>query len=1370
MSPSPLRHTALFTALSLITGRKQSRLWSIGKTVRDGAEGSEYWVIEKNRFYLVYAPPISRLSVENIITSPLHLSLFDTTETVPFRLPLPKGLTPFLRLFLKRHLKTPFKQNIRTIPEKLYEGLDRPISLAQVSAFLGFQLKPLNVPTAVKGYLIGSHPNEDVALYYTQLAASDIQRPYLFFLDSLGIPIWDIPSAGNALVGSSLKVNETILSGQLAEQREQIENGFDQSLSSCVQLHNHIAYYTLLVIQIMTGHRHAIDAIRSIHYFCSETGHLFANDKNARLVKLPRRAVDQLKAYISYLRFFYVKAKANYETLAETILASLDGRQPLLFLLQDAQDRKQFKREYLKTLVLDRWPLPENFPRHYIQCKLLDKTTAEVLSGAIGHLMTGQAADDKYSGLSVPDLANFANAAETVGRELNLQPMKLTFQEPELTVTPSKTSNVKKDLYPERYWSDGRFIASSTFLAWDDQFAKQLKDYSPDVSDHETLRALIVFSAITRGGLYDPKMVEALDRALIQNRLNLWAIDKTSFITLRYQIKKGSYNLRVRVGNDHAEELAYRTLDWPVDPQTILLLHEYAKWPLKPLYQSTSKDTLGLLKTYFEPANCKKSVNSLAALCRLAPWVAMARLKADISYALINIGLGTTSSFSLDKESLIALFSKPAKISLDGDQVVHRSIPTPRKARYSVSDIYNAIEQALKDATTTPDAIRRLTNVYETERHNQSPAAHYLTYWLLHKLKTIKKGSAANYLGRIGKAWLKHMGTDDPDEFDEVQFLDCYQRLSADLERLSNPTTKIDALRWLHEFGMEHYGWPGSEDISTLLRSGPAKSFVRTYIASHPHVYAVLKSFENLHKSDLEIIQLKLITLLAFRGGLRITEILKLRIRDINPGETWTILIKGTRSGSNKTLSSLRTSYAISWMTHEERTLFQSYFHNYKIGRNKPSHHLFGELGEDQMLCPHQTSVLIGQAFKQSMQHSGFVFHSLRHTYASMMQCIIEKAWDLAEIISGHKTAKLKVIRTNLLGHESFSRDGYWEVAKSCGHKTPGQTTLTYSHMSHLISYETISKAVYMSEGYQAFLKAIKNVRPYEIEATSFDTMSKRLIKKNKTLYQNVLAPSSTKTAKVSFDGGFKPSLAILRAAITEVEKREDFEAVVQRFPMFEDTLSSIIKRADNLMEVGTTSTGAKFATTKMMNNRDRWCLAPDLPDYPDARYLAAELSAFFITKSGSKRGRKQTLDWCKVILKSATASLHYLKFTHPNDLRTAMDFPREVLLVNHWNIDLYITVKKTLPDAQQRMADLQLLWRTRLPDGISLKSTELKYSRKASANEFGLAFATIDHHAKGSRQRGKYMHGSKTLVWVAYMLMLQFATDLEVEEFIEGL
>jgi len=270
---------ALFTGLSLITGRDQSRLRSIPiYSKRLAPSVTEYWVIKGARCYLIYTPPISRVTLAEVIEKPAHKALLQTVETVPFKLPLPNELTPHIAKSLRGGLLPNSTNNVRSIPEVLYAGIVRPISKTQVSSFLFFQLKATKISSAAKGYLTGSHPNEDVALYYTQLEADTILKPYLLFLNNLNIDIKSFPLRLGELVGSSLRINERTLALQLRSHRQFIETNLKKTLKSCLIVHNEIAYYTLLVLQLLTGHRHSLAATRSYHFHDLETDHLFVND------------------------------------------------------------------------------------------------------------------------------------------------------------------------------------------------------------------------------------------------------------------------------------------------------------------------------------------------------------------------------------------------------------------------------------------------------------------------------------------------------------------------------------------------------------------------------------------------------------------------------------------------------------------------------------------------------------------------------------------------------------------------------------------------------------------------------------------------------------------------------------------------------------------------------------------------------------------------------------------------------------------------------------------------------------------------------------------------------------------------------------
>jgi hypothetical protein len=181
------------------------------------------------------------------------------------------------------------------------------------------------------------------------------------------------------------------------------------------QFHNCFTLYTLLVLNISTGHRPVRHPYHSVNFFDLNAGTVYISDKevrtsqSARTLKLPELAQTQFKYYLEHLKFIRPYLRNISLNNAEAIDGALVGTSPLFTMLEDN------KLIAVTPGVLSKYfdeflPLPLNWNRHFMRSWLRSREVEPHLVDAwMGHVGQGGEAFSRYSGISMCDLTMVAN-------------------------------------------------------------------------------------------------------------------------------------------------------------------------------------------------------------------------------------------------------------------------------------------------------------------------------------------------------------------------------------------------------------------------------------------------------------------------------------------------------------------------------------------------------------------------------------------------------------------------------------------------------------------------------------------------------------------------------------------------------------------------------------------------------------------------------------------------------------------------------------------------------------------------------------------------------------------------------------------------
>ncbi|ESK38717.1 hypothetical protein P256_01536 [Acinetobacter nectaris CIP 110549] len=246
-----------------------------------------------------------------------------------------------------------------------------------------------------------------------------------------------------------------------------------------------------------------------------------------------------------------------------------------------------------------------------------------------------------------------------------------------------------------------------------------------------------------------------------------------------------------------------------------------------------------------------------------------------------------------------------------------------------------------------------------------------------------------------------------------------------------------------------------------------SQSRPRARIVSHATFQVILKKLDHLlHDkfiSEHYYKLLKIIYILAYRTGMRINEILGLRVKDIEGLEQLSIWIQpyGSKKQGNqhllKTDSAERIVPTYVLLKSDEYT----FFHNYVVEKrleNKKNSYLFSNFNENKKLNKHTVTAPLKQFFNQIFKEHHYSFHSFRHTAANHLSLLLNCEYaPLVKELTDYSVDEYQKIRHELLQNQ-YGQNHWFIIAHLLGHIEPIETFKSYIHLGYLIGGQKLLK------------------------------------------------------------------------------------------------------------------------------------------------------------------------------------------------------------------------------------------------------------------------------------------------------------------------
>ena len=343
----------------------------------------------------------------------------------------------------------------------------------------------------------------------------------------------------------------------------------------------------------------------------------------------------------------------------------------------------------------------------------------------------------------------------------------------------------------------------------------------------------------------------------------------------------------------------------------------------------------------------------------------------------------------------------------------------------------------------TTEDIKQITELYQLDQNK------YLRY--INQQQKIRHSSIYSYYTKLAESWLLH-STDFIEECNLNDHLEViYKRMLNGVGK--SKSQKFDLIKRFHQFQRVLF----DADVFPMQNEGFHLSSPKAEIISaktFKQLLAQLKYHESPSYTAHDLAMLSIVYTIAFRTGMRINEILGLRIKDVEGVQASSIWIRPYRAKHQqhllKTDSAERNLNIQILLTQEEHVKFQHYCQTRRRAYT-PNQYLFTMWNSAERLKPHLVTLPFQRILDTLLPGHRYSFHSLRHTAANSLALILNMDYTFVSTFTDYSIEHYNLIRNELLRSQT-PQDCWYLLSHILGHIDPTETFRSYLHLAYIIA------------------------------------------------------------------------------------------------------------------------------------------------------------------------------------------------------------------------------------------------------------------------------------------------------------------------------
>jgi integrase len=873
-----------------------------------------------------------------------------------------------------------------------------------------------------------------------------------------------------------------------------------------------------------------------------------------------------------------------------------------------------------------------------------------------------------------------------------------------------------------RYSKDWRTALNSVIA--------QLDGTQPD----DTLLHLTIASAIFHGLLLEPNHVVGLANALSRNDAKLKVGPFSSTILL--------FEINPTNGLVHSQGLngGVALVTFVPDAITLGLLVRYLSTerhqnssPIEAKSPLTAKSKLfeRLRSAIFGTAAAPTQIKTLSQLCQVGFWP-RATDGADLSHAMLAAMMGRTPwigpSFMSEPKLISSKQSgEKGELDLNLAQIGQQAIEGIQVATadFEVIELEDLISiSALR--TRKREVQRRLSEGLKALSVGppSGSIARLLRDYLSHLVVSQKRKASTfrTYASRLLHPLALAFGDLDVRSLSADTIEGLYQIA---LDQKLTTTSRAYCARVIgamHGFAVNHCDYELPQLTSNLDEGSERFTIVRARI---PNKNQVRRTIEKLEESGPHGSMLAALVCVAFRSGLRIGELCKLRQRDVQVENeqglgdikcayqsVW-IWVRQSQYGDNKTENARRKIPLSALMTEGELNTFLVYLNRRFAGERKNEGELvFCDPVTGLQLDPVKAGGAIAKVMRAIDPETPWTVHSLRHGALNAVHAAIEGEDSMCNEFFGWDPATCARVRSAIIGDKPRDVRAYHALAKFAGHASASQTWASYLH---LLPWLVASKrdAIRSNAPLETLVGAtgITSRTLREREVHTPQAVSKLLGYKFKALLRDstlepILLPNPKNLAVVQ-----PPmSLKVIEGVLKSISSGETAVETARYFGLDADFVACILIAAKSISNQAGSRGQKRLADKNQAGPVELYqaerLLVTRPPRTKEGYQLSRRLFERFTVPIPKREDRHEAMN---TIMEGINAHDSEIRFYHPSKLKAVVTLVASLLPAELWQVEIRRRPGRVHSLALRR-------WRAALGEGATLNEVFLP------ANEIGVA------------------------------------------------
>lgn len=511
---------------------------------------------------------------------------------------------------------------------------------------------------------------------------------------------------------------------------------------------------------------------------------------------------------------------------------------------------------------------------------------------------------------------------------------------------------------------------------------QQLRDFAEKILlhpiDHDTttleLQAVIIASLVVHSGVSSEPMLDAA-LELLQTPQVLQTTGQLAWLELQFLHSERLQNHK----NNYQHQLFLHPFSLALWLYWFKSGHYQSAQPLRST--QALEGIVQLAKSFSIALSCKPRQilrHSIEAIPNTSGLTELLRLANSQIYS--NVCLTHVQMTGLLKPVKTIVPVKPGEPALSALQL---------NGAFDVDGQYRMLISALDipagmQKRSTQHSIRALTEL----TRNSSTIQSYLALWGRTQLESgqLRVSSLLRYYGCFAKSLISNLDNAAWLEYSAEQWSALYKQLIEQCEKSKAQNYRRERLKAFHRFLVEYLSvpsvqWPDSPALAETVRTGFIGEVLFTQLCN---------SIWQLEPNESLAQQIVLICILAVRLGPRISDILRMQLRDLDNSTHPTLNIHSNAHGTLKSNSGRRRFQPALLLLPHELELFRAHVSRRRAMANANSAHLLfsADSSPTEPLNSGQLSSWISSQLRRLAPETEWVFHHFRHTAISRMALI----------------------------------------------------------------------------------------------------------------------------------------------------------------------------------------------------------------------------------------------------------------------------------------------------------------------------------------------------------------------------------------------